>query len=123
MIENSDKNMMDSIIENHKILVTIVKKGLASKVVKATKEAGAKGGTIIFGRGHGIHEKRKFLGFTLDSEKEVILTLIPIDKLDEILSTVEKAANLTKPSHGIGFVVDVKKVAGIAHMLKFYDNN
>ncbi|MBP2242187.1 nitrogen regulatory protein PII [Cytobacillus eiseniae] len=108
---------------NHKLLVTIVKKGLATKVVKASKGAGAKGGTILFGKGHGIHEKRTFLGFTIDSDKEVILTLMPVDIMEDILKAVEEAANLHKPSHGIGFVVDVKKLGGIAHMLHLYENN
>ena len=118
----NSSQMIEQLNTNHKLLVTIVKKGLASKVVKASKSAGAKGGTILFGRGHGIHEKRTFLGFTIDSDKEVILTLMPEEIMDHILSTVEKAANLHKPSHGIGFVVDVKKLAGIAHLLKFYKN-
>lgn len=108
---------------NHKLLVTIVKKGLASKVVNATKEAGAKGGTILFGRGHGIYEKRTWLGFTMNTEKEVILTLVPEGKIDAILSSVEKAGNLSKPSQGLGFVIDVKKIAGVAHMMKYFNDN
>jgi nitrogen regulatory protein P-II 1 len=119
MNENTNLSI-EQLSKNHKLLVTIVKKGLASKVVKATREAGAKGGTILYGRGHGIHENRTFLGFTINSDKEIILTLAPIDKLDSILSTVEECAKLKKPSQGIGFVIDVKKVGGIAHMLKFY---
>lgn len=117
------KKMNELLNKDHKLLITIVKKGLASKVVQASKDAGARGGTILFGRGHGVHEKRTFLGFTVDKEKEVILTVIPIDKMDSILSAVEKAGNLLKPSHGIGFVIDVKQVSGIAGMLNLCDPN
>ncbi len=110
--------MIEHLNLSHKLLVTIVKKGIASKVVKASKEAGAEGGTILFGRGSGINEKKTFLGITIEPEKEVILTLVPKDKIDDILHAVEKAAKLDKPGNGIGFVIDVKRVTGIVHLLK-----
>ncbi|MGO4889216.1 P-II family nitrogen regulator [Anaerobacillus sp. MEB173] len=108
---------------NHKLLITIVKKGAASKIVKATKAAGAEGGTILFGKGTGIHEKKTFLGITIEPEKELILTLVPVEKIDSILTAVNKAGKLDKPGNGIGFVVDVKKVAGIVHLLKLQNQN
>ncbi len=108
---------------SHKMLVTIVKKGVASKIVKASKEAGAEGGTILFGKGTGIHETKKFFGISLDPEKEVILTLVPQEKIDSIVSAVEKAGKLDKPGNGVGFVIDIKKIAGIVHLLKFQNQN
>ncbi|MFC0560746.1 P-II family nitrogen regulator [Halalkalibacter alkalisediminis] len=103
---------------SHKLLVTIVKKGVASKVVKASKEAGAEGGTIIYGKGTGIHETKKFFGISVEPEKEMILTLVPKEKMDLVLSAVEQAGKLDKPGNGIGFVIDVKRIAGIVHLLK-----
>ncbi|WP_244895471.1 P-II family nitrogen regulator [Evansella clarkii] len=109
--------MNEHLRNHHKLLVTIVKKGNAKKILKASKEAGAEGGTVIYGKGTGIHENRKFLGISIEPEKEAVLTLIPMEKLDIVIRAVEKAANLDKPGYGIGFVVDVKRVAGIAHLL------
>jgi nitrogen regulatory protein PII len=102
---------------NHKLLITIVKKGLASKVVAASKQAGAKGGTILFGRGHGIYERRKFMGFTLNSDKEIIFTLFADELMDGVLQSVRKTGNLDKPSQGIGFVIDVSKLIGVSHLM------
>jgi nitrogen regulatory protein PII len=115
--------MIEHLNLTHKLLVTIVKKGIASKVVKATKEAGAEGGTILFGRGTGIHEQKRFLGIPIEPEKEIILTLVPLEKVDGILSIVEKAGKLDKPGNGIGFIIDVKRVAGIVHLLKLQNQN
>ncbi|KHF38386.1 P-II family nitrogen regulator [Halalkalibacter okhensis] len=115
--------MIEHLNLTHKLLVTIVKKGVASKVVKATKEAGAEGGTILFGRGTGIHEQRKFLGIPVEPEKEIILTLVPVEKVDHILSIVEEAGKLNKPGNGVGFIIDVKKVTGIVHLLKIQKQN
>ncbi len=108
---------------SHKLLVTIVQKGVASKVVKASKEAGAEGGTIIYGKGTGIHEMSTFFGISVETEKEIVLTLVPEDKLDSIISAVEKAGKLNKPGNGVGFVIDIKKVAGIVHLLKLQSQN
>jgi len=102
----------------HKLLVTIVKKGMAKKIVKASKEAGAEGGTIIMGKGTGIHDLKSFFGITIEPEKEVILTLIHKDKLNQVMEAVIAAGSLDKPGYGIAFVIDVKKVAGIVHLLR-----
>lgn len=58
------------------LIVTIVNKGFAQEVVEASKKAGAEGGTILQGRGTGIHEKAKLFNIVIEPEKEVILTLI-----------------------------------------------
>jgi hypothetical protein len=44
------------------LIVTIVKKGWGDEVIKASRKAGAHGGTILFGRGTGIHENKSILG-------------------------------------------------------------
>jgi len=47
------------------LIVTIVNKGDAEKVVESSKRAGAEGGTIMHGRGTGIHEHARLLGITI----------------------------------------------------------
>ncbi|WP_025027922.1 P-II family nitrogen regulator [Caldalkalibacillus mannanilyticus] len=103
---------------NHKLLVTIVKKGVASKIVTASKAAGAEGGTIIYGKGTGIHEMKTFFGITVEHDKEMIITLMPTEKMEQIIQAIEKAGKLSTPGNGIGFVIDVQRIAGIAHLLK-----
>ena len=44
---------------DYQLIVTIIKKGFAQRVINAAKRAGARGGTILHGRGVGIHQKRK----------------------------------------------------------------
>ncbi len=104
-------------MSNHKLIVTIVMKGAAKKIVSATKKAGAEGGTTLLGRGTGIHEMQKLFGICIDPEKEIILTLIDGSKLDNVLSTIVEAGQLTKPGHGIAFVLPTRNIAGIAHLL------
>lgn len=102
----------------HKLIVTIVKRGWAERILLAAQEAGARGGTIICARGVGIHESKRLLGILIEPEKEIILVLIHKDKAKRVLKAMVQAGNMETPGTGIGFVLDVEKVVGIVHLLE-----
>jgi nitrogen regulatory protein P-II 1 len=99
------------------LIVTIVNRGRAERIVKASKKAGAEGGTIIFGRGTGIHETKTLLGIPIEPEKEIVLTAIPEANTDRVLAAIVEAGELNRPGTGVAFVIELKKVAGICHLL------
>lgn len=99
------------------LIVTILNKGRSQLVVEASKKAGAEGGTILGARGTGIHEKAKLFGIAIEPEKEIVLTLVPRDMVDKVLSAIVEEAELNKPGKGITFILEVKRVAGITHLL------
>jgi len=99
------------------LIITIVNKGNSQKVVEAAKKAGADGGTLLFGRGTGIHEHAKLFGITIEPEKEVVLTLIKRDMCERVLDAIVSEADLNKPGKGIAFVLEVERVVGINHLL------
>jgi len=101
----------------YKFLLTIVSKGKASKITQATKKAGSKGATVLYGIGTGIHEQASFMGIRIEPEKEIILTLVPTDQLETILTAIVKEGNMDKPGTGIGLVIETTHIAGIAHLL------
>jgi len=98
-----------------KLIVTIVNKGHCGKVMDASRDAGAEGGTILQGRGAGIHEKAKLFSFTIEPEKDVILTLVPSPRKDDVLHAIVKAGELDQPGKGIAFVLNVEQTVGINH--------
>ncbi|WEG18448.1 PII family protein [Alkalihalophilus pseudofirmus] len=99
------------------LIVTIVKKGDAGKVIDSSLEAGAEGGTVLGGRGSGIHEKASFLNIPIEPEKEVVLTLIHRKKTKEVLHAIELGVGLNQSGKGIAFVLDVDRVVGINHVI------
>jgi len=99
------------------LIITIVNKGYSHLVLKASKEAGAEGGTTLMGRGAGIHETKTILGIPIEPEKEIVLTAIPQERTDHVLNTIVQSAGLNKPGKGVAFVVELKKVAGICHLV------
>jgi nitrogen regulatory protein PII len=100
------------------LIVTIVNQGFAGEVVDAAKKAGAEGGTIVHGRGTGIHENMKLFGITIEPEKEIVLTIIDRTKSENVLTAIRDAVDLNKPGAGVAFVLELEKVVGICHLLK-----
>ncbi|MBS4007117.1 MAG: P-II family nitrogen regulator [Clostridium sp.] len=97
------------------LIITIVSKSFGDMIVDISKAAGAEGGTIIYGRGAGIHEQAKFFGIPIEPEKEIVLTIVPRKKSEQVLEAILRKGELCKPGRGIAFILDIQKIAGINH--------
>lgn len=100
-----------------KLIYAIVETGRGSHIMEIAREAGAEGGTIYHGRGSSIHEHGKFLGMPIEPEKEVVMILIQDALVDQVFESVVEKGELEIPGHGIAFILDVFRVAGICHMI------
>ncbi len=103
---------------NFQLIVTIVNRGQCGAVIDSSREAGAEGGTIISGRGSGVHEQAKLFSFTIEPEKDIVLTLVPTDRTEKVLEAIVQASELNEPGHGIAFVIDIEDVTGINHLIE-----
>lgn len=101
--------------KDFQLIVTIVNSGDSGQVVKAAANAGAEGGTILEGRGTGVNEQKKFMNFTIDPEKDVVLTLVPAVFAEKVVASIEQAVDLDAPGKGIAFLIDVENVFGVNH--------
>ena len=100
------------------LIVSVVRKGWGSTVLDASVKAGARGGTVLAGRGAGIHEQEKIFGMSIEPEKEIVLTMVYTDQVEAVLSEIVRAAELNEKGRGIAFVVPVEKVVGVAHFMR-----
>ncbi|CAN5543700.1 hypothetical protein BH23BAC4_BH23BAC4_04390 [soil metagenome] len=100
---------------NHKLIVVIVAKGRATRVLGTCRECGAEGGTVLPATGTGRTDKR-FLGIQFDKDREVVLILVPHDRAQAVMQTAREAAELGKPGRGVAFIVDAAAAVGIAHL-------
>lgn len=103
------------------LIITIVNRGYSDFVVEAARNAGASGGTIINGRGTGVHEKESILGVSIQPEKEMVLTIVKKEEKSKIIQAIVAGANLNKEGRGICFSLPVEDVAGINHLLRGQD--
>ena len=104
-------------MSNLSLIVSIVRKGWGSTVLEASVNAGARGGTVLFGRGAGINEREKIFGVSIEPEKEILLTIVSASQVDTILDAIVRAGELNDTGRGIAFVLPVEKVAGVARFM------
>lgn len=106
-----DERGADNIM--YHIITTIVDKGKAEDVITAATEAGFKGGTIINGRGAGVHETSKLFSMDIEPEKEIVLILSEADKTDKIVSLIRENLKIDEPGNGIIYVQNATRTYGI----------
>ncbi|WP_449538930.1 P-II family nitrogen regulator [Ferdinandcohnia sp. Marseille-Q9671] len=94
-------------------ITVIVEKGNGEDVIDAATEAGSKGGTIINGRGSGIHETSKLFAMDIEPEKEIVLILSETTGTEEIVTSIRKRLKIDEPGNGIIFIQDVSSTYGL----------
>ena len=92
--------------------------GLATEAIQAAidKAAAAGGGTVLHAKGTGMEHAEQFLGFSLASEKEAVLIVVPTAKKNDIMKAVMEQAGLTTDAKAIAFSLPVTSVAGMRLM-------
>jgi len=98
---------------SHEVIFAIVNSGFAEDVMNVAREQGARGGTIINGRGVAKEEAVAFFGIPLHSEKEILIMVVDKAIKDQILSAIYKEMGMGKPAQGIAFSLPVSDVAGL----------
>ncbi len=101
-----------------KLLVSIVQTGLAETLVAQTKAAGARGGTILLGKGVTESALLHMLGLG-DSEKELVLTLLAEDEVEPVLETLHHFRRNKRLACGIAMLLDVPNI--LSHTTQTYD--
>ena len=99
-------------------IVTVVDGGYSEYVVDAAKEAGAKGATIINGRGSTSKEKDNFYKLNIQPDKQIILILCKQEQTKEIVETISKKAGMNTNMHALSFVLPVEEAIGMAEIFK-----
>lgn len=98
----------------YELILTIVNRGGFEAVKKASKEAGARGGTMLHGLGLGGEEASKFLGISIQPEKDVVLIVVEKENRDQVMQGILKDAGLLTENRGICFSLPVDSAIGLA---------
>lgn len=98
---------------NYECIICIVNHGYTDLVMEAAKSVGARGGTILSGRGTGNKEITEFFGVTVTPEKDIALILVPKAIRDKVLFAVNEGAGMSTKGMGIAFSLPVSDVVGI----------
>lgn len=102
-----------------KLLVVFVEDSKTDDVMKAAREAGATGATVINNaRGEGIDKSTTFFGLTLETQRDVLLFIVEEHLSRKILETISDVGELDKkPGRGIAIQLDVEDAVGVSHQV------
>ena len=113
ILNEENKTKETKSMSNKEAIFVIVDHGKAHEVIDFANEAGAKGGTIIHGRGSNIDEKAKLFNLNIEPEKDIVLILAHKDKVERITDSIKVGMNIEDDYQGIIFVVDVSRTSGL----------
>jgi nitrogen regulatory protein PII len=117
----SEGKMTAAAKEPYHLIIAIVNTGHFEQVMEAAKAAGATGGTLVHARGLGSKEAVKYLGITIQPEKDLVLILAPKNKRHAIMESITREAGLNTPGKGICFSLPVNYAVGVDALLENND--
>ena len=74
---------------------------------------GARGGTVMTGRGTANNEAEKLFNISIQPEKELVLIIVESGIRDAILRALYEGVGLGTPAQGIAFSLPVDNVVGM----------
>lgn len=98
----------------YELIITIVNRGGFEAVKEAAKAAGARGGTLFHGLGLGGEEAAKFLGISIQPEKDVVLIVVGKEDREQVMQNIMEAAGILTENRGICFSLPVDSALGLA---------
>ena len=99
--------------QSFELVYVIVKSGMGTKVLKAAKEFGFRGGTICLGRGTISHKILSFLAIE-DTRKEILLFGADGKTAQEVMEKLSRKFKFEKPYHGIAFATAASRIVGMS---------
>ena len=99
---------------NHEVIFAIVNAGYAEDAMEVAREEGARGGTIISGRGVAREKEAAFFGITIHAEKELLMLVVEKEIRDRVLHALYKRMGMQHKAQGIIFSLPVSEAAGLS---------
>ena len=101
------------------LIITITEEGYSETVMTVAKKNGATGGTLIKGSGLGNKDAVKFLGFSIEPEKDISLIVIENKLKQKLMTAITEKVGLTTKGKGICFCLPISQVIGLGKEVKF----
>ena len=97
----------------YQMVICIVNTGYSQVVMDAAREAGARGGTIIHGRGTANREAEKLFQIVVQPDKELVMIIVKDEIKDAVMMAINAKAGLETNGQGIAFSLPVDRTIGI----------
>jgi nitrogen regulatory protein PII len=100
------ERVADTMYLHGKLLISIVQRKLGNVLVSTTKEAGARGGTILIGKGVANNAMLHALGLG-DSDKDIVFTILKNQEVSPVLEALAHFREKKRLNSGIAMLIDV----------------
>lgn len=101
--------------QDYELIVVVINSGTTDMVMEAARKAGARGGTVIHGKGTGEKGGSRFFSVSLASEREVVLIVAGSEQKKDIMRSILTEAGADSSAESIVFSLPVSEVAGIKY--------
>lgn len=97
----------------YKCIFAVVNNGFAEEAMDAARACGARGGTILHGRGTISKEAEIAFNITIQPDKEIVMILAKSEQVDGILKGLYDAIGTATKAQGIVFAIPVDESIGL----------
>ena len=96
----------------YKCILAIVNNGFSEEAMEAAKACGAKGGTVLHGRGTISKEAEKMFNISIQPEKEIVMIVSSAEQKKDIMKAIMQNAGIDSKAHSLVFSLPVTDTAG-----------
>ncbi len=111
---DKDKKITPKMDYRYELILAIANEGCTDLVMDAARAAGARGGTVLHGKGTGAKNAENFFKVSIASEKEMILIVASAEQKSAIMQSIVKTAGPGTEAGAIVFSLPVSEVAGFS---------
>lgn len=103
-----------------KLILALTEEGRTETVLKAAREAGATGMTVIrSARGEGMNPKKTFFGLNLTAAHDLALFIVEENLSSSILERIAAAGEFdTKLGSGLAVQLDIEDAVGLSGQIR-----
>lgn len=103
-----------------KLVLALVEDGKVEAILKAARDAGATGATVVTSaRGEGLKPQKTFLGLDLSRQRDIVLLVVEEHLSRGILESIAAAGRFdAEPGSGIAFQVAIEDAVGLSTQIR-----
>jgi nitrogen regulatory protein PII len=102
-----------------KLIMALVNEQDTDSILKAAREAGCTGATVITSaRGEGLEPEKTFFGLDLTGQRDLLMFIVVEQLARDILETIAEAGEFDQKSGaGIAFQIAIEDAVGLSSQL------
>jgi len=103
-----------------KLIIALVGENQTNDVMRAAREAGATGATVVgSARGEGLAPKKTFFGLNLEAQRDMLMFLVEEHLSRQVLEHIAAIGGFEdNPGSGLAFQIDVEDTIGLRRQIE-----